>query len=96
MANQLSPETLRIDMDDNIKNIFSGMKEDERLLLKTMIERTTENSSPYIMSLIEELGINRKRAAYIFEKWAARGWYDYGVSSFGGWLTDEGLNHAIR
>ena len=29
-----------------------------------------------------------------FEKWAARGWYDYGVSASLGWLTEEGKAKA--
>ncbi|MFI5297387.1 MAG: hypothetical protein ACHREM_04755 [Polyangiales bacterium] len=42
----------------------------------------------------DAMGMHWKRADYIFEKWAARGWYDYGVSASLGWLTEEGKAKA--
>ena len=31
-----------------------------------------------------------KRAWYLLQKWASKGWYDYGTTLDLGWLTDEG------
>jgi hypothetical protein len=35
-------------------------------------------------------GIPPKRVTYICEKWAGKGWYDYGVVADRGWLTPKG------
>ena len=40
--------------------------------------------------------IHHKRAWYILEKWTRKGWYDYGVASDLGWLTEEGEKYAIE
>ncbi len=34
--------------------------------------------------------IPEKRAAWLFEKWSLKGWWDWGVSPRTGWLTEEG------
>lgn len=31
-----------------------------------------------------------QRAHFLFDKWAKKGWYDYGVNAGLGWLTPEG------
>lgn len=67
------------------------MKSDERELLKQLQKRTAEDPNPpYVRQLIIDIGMNRKRAAYICEKWTDKGWYDYGVNVLAGWLTDKG------
>jgi len=67
------------------------MKDDEKELLEWLQKRTTEDPNPpYVRQLVADLGMNEKRAACILEKWAGKGWYDYGVSVMAGWLTDEG------
>lgn len=67
------------------------MKDDERELLESLQKRTAEDpNQPYVRQLVADLGMNEKRAAYICEKWATKGWYDYGVNVLAGWLTDEG------
>lgn len=34
-------------------------------------------------------GIKKQEYGYL-DKWSRKGWWDYGVSSRSGWLTDEG------
>jgi hypothetical protein len=67
------------------------MKDDERELLERLQKRTNEDPNPpYVRQLVADIGMNEKRAAYICEKWADKGLYDYGISSLAGWLTDAG------
>jgi len=75
------------------------MKDDERRLLAEF-QRLTKvwvgagspctTEMPYMRELVAEQGLNERRADYILEKWTRKGWYDYGVSPFAGWLSDEG------
>lgn len=44
----------------------------------------------------ERLGIHPKRVAPLCERWAAKGWYDYGVNATLGWLTEAGRAEAER
>lgn len=62
-------------------------KDDEKLLYQTIRARTTKDDAPYVRDVVNELGINEKRASYILEKWSEKGIYDYGVSPFAGWLV---------
>jgi hypothetical protein len=32
----------------------------------------------------------------VLDRWAARGWWDYGVSIRGGWLTESGREALLR
>jgi len=76
------------------------VKDDERRLLAEF-QRLTKvwvgagspctTEMPYMRKLVADLGLNEKRADFILEKWTRRGWYEYGVSPFAGWLSDEGL-----
>ena len=66
------------------------MKEDERKLLIELQNRSKTGEPPYVREIINELGINEKRATYICEKWTNKGWYDYGVNILAGWLTEAG------
>lgn len=43
------------------------------------------------MDVYERLGMNRKRAEYLCQKWVDKGWMECGVSARTGWLTDEGM-----
>jgi len=63
------------------------MKPDEQELLTEL----RNHPELFTRTVIEQLHMNKKRAAYILEKWTERGWYDYGVNVFAGWLT--GINH---
>ncbi len=67
------------------------MKTDEALLLLAIALRS---SSEDVRSIIDRLGVNHKRACYLLGKWAAKGWYNYGVTVDLGWLTEEGLAQA--
>jgi hypothetical protein len=64
------------------------MKQDEREFMEAL--RSRHAMRPTVRQVAAELGIPRKRAAYICDKWTRKGWYDYGVSVLAGWLTDEG------
>lgn len=72
------------------------MKADEKVLLLEMQKETGKalllgkTLRPCSREVAEALGMNAKRAAYIFRKWSNRGWYDYGVSVATGWLTKVG------
>ena len=67
------------------------MKDDERLLLSTL----QALNQPYVRDVVRKLDINEKRAAYICQKWADKGWYDYGVNVLAGWLTDDAPQRTI-
>jgi len=67
------------------------MKPDERKLLDELQRQYKRGARPPVWEVISEIGMNEKRAAYICEKWAGKGWYDYGVNVLFGWLKDEGL-----
>lgn len=65
------------------------MKEDEMQLLSEIQARLQCGEKPYIREVVASIGLNEKRAAYICQKWAEKGWYDYGVSVLAGWLTEK-------
>ena len=66
------------------------MKPDEQKLLAEAQKRADEFGLFGARSLATEIGIHPKRAAYIYEKWCGRGWYECGVSIMAGWLTEKG------
>jgi len=73
------------------------VKPDERAFLAALQAEPTLPPR----AVIAALGMNPKRAHYLLDKWAERGWYDYGVCIDLGWLTIEGKNepassHAER
>ena len=68
------------------------MKDDERKFLDQLKKKSHEDNFPCVREIVRELGIHEKRAAYICEKWASKGWHDYGVNVLAGWLTEDGLN----
>lgn len=39
------------------------------------------------IEVVRQLGMNEKRAFYLLEKWARKGWIDYGTWVWGGWFT---------
>jgi len=64
------------------------VKEDEKELLSAVVDK---GDFPYrVREIVEELGMNENRAAYIFQKWADKGWYDYGVNVLSGWMMGTG------
>lgn len=67
------------------------MKNDERLLLDKIQSQSDSDNFPYARDVAKDLNIPPKRAAYIYDKWTRKGWYEYGVSVMAGWLTDEGM-----
>lgn len=69
------------------------MKPDEQnFLIHILVHQgKAYNSEPTVRRIIEFIGINHKRAWYLLDKWAGRGWYEYGVCIDLGWLTPEGV-----
>ena len=72
-------------------------KPDEILLMKTLIEETEkcvkhQKVIPYFRGVVNRLGINEKRAAYILYKYADKGFIDCGVSILAGWIELDKLD----
>jgi hypothetical protein len=67
------------------------MKDDEKALLLAI----ARSPKSFPRDIINGLLIHHKRAWYLLEKWARRGWYEYGVSLDLGWLTDAGKQAAL-
>ena len=70
------------------------MKEDERKFLIDVFCRCQNGVTPRDIINEEGFPIHYKRAWYLLDKWADKGWYDYGVTSDLGWLTDKGKEKA--
>ena len=66
------------------------VKSDERELLDACKSRPEE----FPREIMKTMSINRKRALYLLDKWADKGWYEYGTSLDLGWLTKEGIEAA--
>ena len=71
------------------------MKDDERQLLIHCGEYCRPNGNAMPRDVAKQIGINPKRAQYLFEKWCGRGWLECGVSEGTGWMTDDGLEAWI-
>jgi hypothetical protein len=72
------------------------MKNDEAELLQACQKRVPPNGTEMPREVAASLGMHPKRAAYIFQKWTDRGWYNYGVSVGTGWMEPEGLAVAEK
>lgn len=76
-------------------------KADEIALYVTLRQRApgSEHSGrpglDFVMDTALFLGIPGKRLYALLLKWAARGWWDYGVTARSGWFTRE-APEAIR
>ena len=70
------------------------VKPDEFFLFNTILylHRTGKTNHITPRNVAAAHRIDAKRANYLFEKWAVRGWYEYGVSADLGWLTPTGLS----
>jgi len=64
------------------------MKDDERRLLVAM--RRVDGVPPKGREVVAALGIDPKRAAYLFGRWKGRGWFGYETSPMAGWLEARG------
>lgn len=74
------------------------MKPDERKFWDLMREKATAHLpggkiryGQDVYELSESIGMNAKRAEYLLFKWSDRGWYDYGVNVWFGWMTIKGM-----
>lgn len=71
------------------------MKSDEIALLLALAS-VPAGQHAYVRDLVGQLGIPEKRAAYICQKWADKGWYNYGVNVLAGWLEPRGREEADK
>ena len=67
------------------------MKPDEAELLRRMKEGMSlpRGKRPWPRQIAQEIGMHPKRLWSICEKWARKGFYEYGVSCDLGWLIDK-------
>ncbi len=66
------------------------MIKDDELKFAEIIKRIKPvGNSCVVFQVINSIGMHEKRAAYILEKMTDRGEWNYGVSLFSGWLTNE-------
>jgi hypothetical protein len=73
------------------------MRSDEKWLLLAFYNRPKDTAMRDVVNqAITEGVLVRKRAMYLLDKWADKGWYEYGVSVDLGWLTDEGKEQAAK
>jgi hypothetical protein len=73
------------------------MKSRSEVRMMTELRRraaTGEQAS--VLEMVNELGINTKRAAYICEKWSVQGLYGYGCSVLAGWLTKKAVDMNLE
>ena len=66
-------------------------KPDEIALAREMLKYGAYGSANVDGFVYERLGIPKKRACYIYKKWTARNWAEYGTSLRLAWLTPEGV-----
>jgi len=71
------------------------VKRDEFTLLREAAIMVSVGRAVYMREFTGMLGIPEKRAVYILQKWADKGWYDHSVNVMAGWLTDKGMEQAI-
>ena len=62
------------------------IKKDEKKLYKELRQRFPEGTLRNVERIFEVLGIQVNRGYYILEKWADKGYIDYGVSVRGAWF----------
>ena len=62
------------------------MKNDEREFMRFILENDGRVPFGFWSQLT-------KRQYYLLEKWSDKGFWDYGVSARGGWITEEGRKH---
>jgi len=66
-------------------------KPDEIALAREILKYGAYGNANVDGFVFERLGIPEKRARYIYKKWAARNWAEYGTSLRLAWLTLEGV-----
>ena len=69
------------------------IKEDELKLWKELWIEKNAGNRPYFRAIAKKLGINEKRACYIFMKWGEKGLTECGVSPMAGWI-EEGIKEG--
>lgn len=70
------------------------MKPDERALLLKL----ADGRSPDVFAtdVAVGMGINVNRAMYLLEKWSNKGWWNSGISTRSGWMTELGKEAASK
>jgi hypothetical protein len=72
------------------------LKPDEREFLALVVAGNLRRKPPLTpRDLIPKSGLNEKRALYLLDKWADKGWYEYGVCVDLGWITPKGIKAFI-
>ena len=66
------------------------MKQDEIDLIKSLVKSGFAESLIIPTKNWDKL---TKRDYYILEKWSKNGYWEYGVSTRGGWTTQKGLEY---
>ena len=68
------------------------MKEDEKELALVILDASGKGVPPGFLGELwwMDRGYPDKRFYSLLAKWARKGWWEYGVSLRGGWLTDVG------
>lgn len=67
-------------------------RNDEIELMDELMKRTDSGASSDMLEIIEDMGMNLKRAAYICEKWNRQGIYEYGINVMHGWLITQHID----
>jgi hypothetical protein len=65
------------------------MRKPDEIELFNRIKNKSEDQT--VREIVNEMGMNWKRAYYILTKWCGQDLYNYGVSPFAGWLEVEEL-----
>ena len=63
---------------------------DEVAMMMFAVERRDAIGLDMWRHFVDMGGMNDRRYHYVLEKWEDRGWWDCGVSTRCGWLTDKG------
>lgn len=68
------------------------MKPDEQALARVVLESQAHDRGPGFVAegWWLDRGYPEKRLWRLLEKWERKGWWEYGVSLRGGWLTETG------
>lgn len=68
------------------------IKLDEANLLLAIYEQNLSTTA--LDTFLTTYDLPSRRLCYILNKWATRGWLEYGVSPQCGWLTEQGKTAA--
>jgi len=69
------------------------MKKEDEIYFWNRIKAAGYTTAATPRDIINEsdFPLHHKRAWYLLQKWADKGWYTYGVTLDLGWITEEGM-----